>query len=117
MSEDRSERPSGPVNGPHHLLKCSNCRAVVADVWVVGPDVPQTNYFVANCPWCGDRTFAEEVVGSFVLGGYGTLKEDDPFGQDVPSTILEDADVNDDGVWELVIKKANQHATPVYARS
>jgi len=58
----------GLVEHSHTILKCSSCRRQLIDVCVVKPDEPFTWHIKAECPFCGDASFASEIKGGFLLG-------------------------------------------------
>ncbi len=59
---------SGIVDGKHHLFRCSNCNAPLADLWVNFPSEEILWDFVAECCHCGDKSYKQTVHGSFFLG-------------------------------------------------
>lgn len=114
VREESVERPEsyGLSDGGHVYLDCSNCRARLVDIWVTRPHL--TNLvarFKARCPFCQDWSFEQEVVGGFVYGGYGRMREGDE-DVDVPSTVVPYFDVEDD-VFVFHVMKASADARPV----
>jgi hypothetical protein len=63
---------AGLKDGGHVYLHCSNCRALLADLWRTRPHEPDVWKVRCNCPWCGDVSFITEVQGGFHPAGYGT---------------------------------------------
>ncbi len=59
--------PVGLVDGGHNILKCSNCGKSLVDVWVTTKSEVRTT-FRANCPFCGDKSFSQEVKGLCHIG-------------------------------------------------
>lgn len=99
--------------GDHLHISCSNCNAILLDIWSVNPDADFQWKVRATCPFCGDKSYIEEIKGTFGVGGYGTPKPDDPT-DDIPSTVHDGSDVID-GVYVFKVKKANENAKPVYS--
>lgn len=107
------ESVSNLKDGGHVYLSCSNCNAILVDVYSTRPGEPQVWRLQAVCPFCGDKSFIKEVKGGFHFGGYGKIKEDDE-EDDVPSTIVESTEIVN-GVLIFEVKKANANAKPVYS--
>lgn len=117
LKEARSEEvpeyvPEGLRNGGHVYPRCSNCQALLMDVFITRPHESDVWKIRAKCPWCGDHSFIETFKGGFHPGGYGSPKEDDP-NDDIPSTCVDHWDVEGD-VVVFTIMKANVDAKPVY---
>lgn len=111
--EEVRHEAMGLADGGHVLLSCSDCRAILMDIWVTMPDAPNEWRLRANCPFCHDSSFVTRVRGNFHYGGYGATKGDDA-SEDVPSTIVDSMEMND-GVFVFNIKKANDHAKAIQA--
>ncbi len=99
-----SRGPQGLSDGGHVHPSCSNCDALLMDIWVTRPNDPFRWKVRCNCPFCGDDSFTVEVRGGFHYGGYGVTKDDDA-DADVPSTIVETFDI-DGETYVFKIKKA-----------
>jgi len=118
ITEAKAKDKVGLEDGGHVYISCSNCDATLMDIWRTMPNAinPQTQkpFFweiIANCPFCGDKSYKVPVEGIFHSGGYGKIKEDDP-EQDIPSTVVED--FNSEGnVITFNIKKASEDAKPI----
>lgn len=109
------ESPKGLKDGGHVLVECSNCRAILLDVWITRPHEKETWKVRASCPFCGDESFPVTVKGGFHVGGYGQVKEDDP-DSDWPSTVIDKSDIRGDLYYFKVIK-ATPDAKPIKKRS
>ncbi len=55
-------------NGDHTIITCSKCRKKLCDVWLTQPDLDVHTKLIAQCDYCGDRSFEKEVHGKFHLG-------------------------------------------------
>lgn len=106
--------PEGLRDGGHIYPACSNCRALLMDIWVTRPHEPETYQIRATCPWCGDASFVVSVQGGFHQGGYGVVKADNE-DEDVASTIVDHFEIID-GVLVFTIQKASTHAKPIIRR-
>lgn len=105
--------PEGVVDGGHVYLKCSNCRALLVDVFRTRPHEPEVWDLRAACCWCGDNSFRTQVKGGFHVGGIAIAKADEPDEDRAVSTIVESPDVQGD-TFSFPVKKAHEHAKPVY---
>jgi hypothetical protein len=103
--------PEGLQNGGHLYPKCSNCAALLMDIFVTRPHEPEVWKVRAECPFCGDCSFTIEVKGGFHMGGYGTPREEDS-DDDIPSTVVEDFTVQGD-TFVFIVKKAGPDARAV----
>ena len=112
--EVADKSPEGLKDGGHVYPSCSNCNAILMDIWRTRPHEPEVWKVRANCPFCGDKSFATEVQGGFHFGGFGLIKQDDE-DDDIPSTTVESWDIQGD-TFVFNIRKANEHAKPVYKR-
>ncbi len=100
----------GEPKANHVYITCSNCRALLLDLWVRDPAAPQERRVRANCPFCGDSSFARKVKGIFSPGGFGTNKKDDT--TDVTeSTKIIDCEFKDNGDVAVTLERAGE---PVY---
>lgn len=118
VSEAGPKEKIGLEDGGHVYISCSNCDAVLMDVWRTMPNAinPHTKkvfswVLIAKCPFCGDKSYQVPIEGIFHPGGYGKIKDDDP-EQDIPSTVIESFDTNGN-VVTFNIKKANKDAKPI----
>lgn len=112
---------SGLRDAGHVYLTCSNCHAVLVDLWRTRPHEPETWKVRATCPFCPPRkngqpemSFVQEVQGGFHQGGYGRLKEGDE-DVDVQSTVIDRFEVEGDN-FVFHTKKATKDAKPLYRR-
>lgn len=108
----------GLKDGGHVLLACSNCNALLVDLWRTRPHEKNVWKVQATCCFCGDKSFVGEIQGGFHNGGYGTVKDDDA-DDDVPSTVIdhfETVEVNGEDVFLFHTKKASPDAKPVRQR-
>lgn len=108
-SDDELE---GLSDGKHNLISCSNCNALLLDIWVTRPHETHTYKIRAICPWCGDHSYVTKVTGGFHFGGCGTQKSQDP-DDCVESTCVGDQTTNGD-VFEFLVLKANKNAKPIF---
>lgn len=113
VSSKPDDELEGLSDGGHNLIKCSNCEAILMDVWVTRPHEPHTYKLRATCPWCNDKSFVVKVKGGFHQGGYGTQVGDD-VEETVESTSVERYELDDSGVFNFFIMKASANAKPVY---
>jgi len=56
------------VDGEHIIIKCSRCNKPLVDIWVNRPNAPAISKIVAQCPHCGDKSFAVRVSGLYQIG-------------------------------------------------
>lgn len=106
--------PEGLRDGGHNYLSCSNCRAMLMDVFITRPHEPELYKVRATCPWCGDTSFVADIRGGFHYGGYGVLKPGDD-DEDVASTVVDRSEMVK-GVFVFHILKASVNAQPVHQR-
>lgn len=109
ISKAESVKPEGLSDGGHVLVPCSNCNAILMDIWVTRPHEPQVWRIKANCPFCNDTSFQTEIKGGFHAGGYGKQINED---EDIPSTTVDNFDVEGD-VFHFHLLKAKD-GQPVY---
>lgn len=109
------------VDGGHKILSCSNCSAMLVDIWLTKPNainpVTQKRFewkVQANCPFCNDNSFVSTVYGIYHYGGCGKIKEDSD-DDDKPSTIV-DFFVLEKGLVKFNVVKANENAKPIKFR-
>jgi hypothetical protein len=109
------------TNGPHLYPSCTNCRAILADVWLTNPDDPEVwNVKAENCPFCDENPRTRGLGGSdpvtfrggFYLGGYERTKEEDP-EDGHPSTVVESSEPDGDLV-RLRIARGAPGSRPYY---
>ncbi len=111
LRQEAVERKSGGLeDGGHVLLRCSNCDAILMDIWRTRPHEPDTWKVKATCPFCGDCSFVQEIQGGFHIGGYGEVKEDG--SDDFPSTVIEEFTCEGD-TFIYIIRKAHPDAKPL----
>lgn len=112
--EEVPDRPAeGLSDGGHVYLKCSNCKALLVDVYRTRPHEPETWTLQASCPFCGSKSFKTEVRGGFHIGGIATSPKGEPEEDKHVSTIVEPADIQGDQFF-FPVKKAHENARPVY---
>jgi hypothetical protein len=104
----------GMSDGGHTYLSCSNCNAILVDIWVTRPNQPIECKVQAKCAFCGDRSFVKLIKGGYYHGGYGRIKTDDE-DTDIPSTIVEDV-ISENDVFVFHTKKATPNAKPIVKR-
>jgi DNA-directed RNA polymerase subunit RPC12/RpoP len=51
------------------IIKCSNCKSELCTIKITRPSVKIKSYIVAKCPHCGDKSFKQEFIGGFLIGG------------------------------------------------
>jgi hypothetical protein len=77
-------RNVGPLqDGGHVIIRCSGCNKPLVDIWRTRPNQidPRTNKpfewkFIAECCYCGDKSYLTTVLGGFHIGGYGINSAD-----------------------------------------
>lgn len=106
--------PEGLSDGGHVYPACSNCDAILMDIFRTRPHEPETWKIKANCPFCGDASFITEIRGGFHCGGYGILKKDDD-SDDIPITTA-DFDRIDGDTFLFTVRKAKENVKPVTRR-
>lgn len=111
ISAQLEVEPQGLVDGGHTYPSCSNCRALLADIWVVRPHETEKWKLRASCPFCGDKSFIFEVQGGFHYAGYSTLVEGTE-DQYVHSTVVESIEPSGDH-FLLKVLKANKNAKAI----
>ena len=109
------------IDGGHKILSCSNCSAMLVDIWLTKPNAvnPVTKKkfewkVQANCPFCKDNSFVDTIYGIYHYGGCGKIKDDNA-DDDIPSTIIVDF-VLKDGLVKFNVEKAGEHAKPIKSR-
>lgn len=69
----------GLEDGGQHTIRCANCDAPLAVVWITSPKDKDIKTFVkAKCCHCGDSSIKKQICGMFHLGP-GGLDEDGKF--------------------------------------
>ncbi len=106
--------PEGLQDGGHVYPTCSNCDAILMDIFRTRPHETQVWKIRAACPFCGDASFITEIRGGFHVGGYGILKKDDD-NDDTPITTADFDGIEDD-VFTFKVRKANENVKPVTRR-
>jgi hypothetical protein len=68
--ETASERAGlTPIKDAGHIiLKCSNCGKELVDIWITHPDMSVLTTIVAQCCFCGDKSFSKKIDGIFHVG-------------------------------------------------
>lgn len=112
--EVEAKSPEGLRDGGHILLSCSNCNAILADVWRTRPHERDIWKVRCTCPFCGDKSFSVEIQGGFHLGGYGKVKADS-VDDDFASTVMDNYDIQGD-TFIFTMKKASENAKPIYKK-
>lgn len=71
------------------IIYCSNCNKPLVDLFITDAKADLNWKCVAECCYCGDKSFIKEVKGVFRPGGCVTIDENNPdhFTQD---TLLQD---------------------------
>jgi hypothetical protein len=79
----RASSEKGLQDGGHVILRCSACNKPLVDIWRTRPNQidPRTGKafewkFVAECCYCGDKSYPTTVLGGFHIGGYGKNTND-----------------------------------------
>lgn len=52
-------------NGKIIVIKCSNCKTPLAEIWRTRPNVQVKTEIVATCAMCGDKSYKIMVEGGF----------------------------------------------------
>jgi hypothetical protein len=79
------------------IIYCSNCNKPLIDLLITNSDADFIWKCIAECCYCGDKSFIKEVKGIFRPGGCVTVNEKNPdhFTQD---TLLLDIITEEDRV-------------------
>ena len=83
----------------HHFFRCSNCNAPLIDIWVQHPNFDMAWKFVVECPHCGDKSYEQDVQGSFIIGSTEESSE---------YTALDSFDIDNDPII-VKTKKVKQY--------
>ncbi len=110
----RGREPEGLTDGGHIYPACSNCRAILMDIFITRPHEKDVWKVKATCPFCGDASFAVEVKGGFHMGGYGVIKPDNE-DEDIASTVVDSHQIIGDTIV-FKIMKASANAKPIVRR-
>ena len=51
------------------IIVCSNCKKELCEIKVTRPHAKIKSFVVAKCDYCGDKSFKQEIVGGFIIGG------------------------------------------------
>lgn len=121
--QQRSEEPPRQdlSDGGHLYLECSNCRAVLVDLWVTRPDVPFEAKVRANCPWCEADHETAHLGGSFlrdIKGLFHFAGASHPGGTShdaFASTEVDGYDEDGQGNLLFTVRKARD-GKPLYRR-
>lgn len=109
ISPPKDVELEGLQDGGHIYVKCSNCRAILMDIWRTRPHETETWKVKATCPFCGDESFETPIQGGFHFGGYGKMINET---EDIPSTIVGKFDIDGD-TFQFEILKAKD-GQPLY---
>lgn len=90
----------------HHYISCSNCNAMLLDIWVT-QEIEKFSRIQASCPFCGDQSFVAEVKGKFHAGGIGETDDDDAR----LLTVIHDA-LSESNKTVFVMRKGFKDAKP-----
>lgn len=55
-------------NGAHVILDCAKCNKKLCDIWITQPNLDVNSKVLAQCDYCGDRSFEKEIRGKFHIG-------------------------------------------------
>lgn len=58
---EKVSKPVDLVDGPHKHFYCSNCNAPLLDIWETQPTSEPVWLVRAECPFCGDHSFVQEI--------------------------------------------------------
>ncbi len=114
-TEEPQEKKTALQDGGHVYVSCSNCDACLMDIWITRPNETEVWNVIAECPFCGDKSYMVEIHGGFHPGGYGQIKEDDP-EDDVASTNIGDVVTKGD-TFHFKMMKASENAKPIKHRA
>lgn len=108
------------TDGGHIYLRCSNCEAILADIWRTRPYEQEVWGVKATCPFCPAKPNGKpemsgriEIQGGISPGSYGTPNPDNA-NDDIPSTQMDYSDFDEEGDIILYMKKASENAKPVF---
>lgn len=76
------------------ILKCSNCNKPLVDLLITDSEADIKWKCVAECCYCGDKSFITEINGMFRPGGCITIDRNNP-DHFVQNTLLIDI-INDE---------------------
>lgn len=65
----RAAREGNLVDGQTTILQCSNCNKELCEIKVTRPKANIKSFVVAECCHCGDKSFKQEIIGGFIIGG------------------------------------------------
>jgi len=77
------------LDGGKHLLKCSACDKELVEIWITKKELDVRFKIRAECPYCGDYSFAVEVEGGFHLGITDDCLLDEYVSEEVSSRDLD----------------------------
>jgi len=55
-------------DGTKTIIACSACGKDLVEIWMVRPDAPLKTELVVSCPYCGDKSFQQNIKGQYCLG-------------------------------------------------
>lgn len=58
----------GLEDGGTVIVKCSNCKAPLAEFWITRPNEEFTWKVVVKCPHCGDKSYKTKISGGLHYG-------------------------------------------------
>lgn len=79
------------------IISCSNCNKPLVDLFITDAEADLIWNCVAECCYCGDKSFIKEVKGIFRPGGCVTIDEKNPDHFKL-NTLLVDIVTNEDKV-------------------
>ena len=68
LAEQVDEQSIYVYDGGDIFVKCSECGAPLAELWITRPEMKIRSEVTADCPHCGDKSFIVELEGKFHLG-------------------------------------------------
>ena len=86
----------GLEDGGFVSLSCSNCRKPLATLWVTKPRADIVWRVRASCPYCGDKSYIQEVRGLFHPAGHGIPNPDNPDDPDDNLVITSIASIGEE---------------------
>lgn len=65
----RAARDGDIVDREPIIIKCSNCGKELVTIKVTRPYAKIKSFIIAECCHCSDKSFKQEIIGSFIIGG------------------------------------------------
>lgn len=90
------------IDGGTTTIKCSNCGQALASIWVMRPNLDIQSKIIAECCFCGDKSFTVEIKGQFATGHVD--------GVVMIENILEDITEKDGIIYQEVLIKTEKEA-------